>query len=417
MPLLAQNDVNAFYGKTLKEIRIEGAHFTHYDIITRELASQVGQPYTRTDAAKDFARLDKLDIFSFVKIQPVTESDEVILDIKVKEIFPYLPFFSYEVTDENGFAGGPGFQSVNLLGRDRFFFASVRLGGATNINVFYEDPWISENHLSVRFEFFQRDRFNQLDQFNEIASEGTLRIGSYLGEYGRIGGRFSFISIRSDSAGRTLSASNRDNVPTLGFFVGYDSRDLWSNPHRGWQNEFEISKSGGFLGGDGDFWSFNIDLRKYIPIINRHTLALFSLTTLRIGDIGTDIPLHQDFHIGGTNSVRGWDISSERSGKNQWIGSAEYRVTIMKPKVLSLLGLTVDMGLQAALFGDLGIAWNDKNQFDTDNFIGGYGFGLRLLVPFVNMFRFDFGFGEPGESFRIHIGAFEKPVAQRFRVR
>ncbi|MFQ5824879.1 MAG: BamA/TamA family outer membrane protein [bacterium] len=415
--VFAQNEIITLYGKTLKEIRIEGAHFTHEDIIIRELASKVGQPYTKANAAKDYARLDKLDIFSFIRVQPVMEKDEVILNIKVKEIFPYLPFFSYEVTDENGFAGGPGFQSVNFLGQDRFFIASVRLGGATNINLFYEDPWISGNHLSVTFEFFQGDRFNKLDQFNEIASESMLRIGSYLGEYGRIGGRFSFISIKSDSAGRTLSSSNRDNIPTLGFFIGYDSRDLWSNPHRGWQNEFEISKSAGFLGGDGDFWSFNFDIRKYVPIIKRHTLALFSLTTLRIGDVGTDIPLHQDFHMGGTNSVRGWDISSERSGRNQWIGTAEYRVTVLEPKVLSVFGLTADIGLQVALFGDLGIVWNDKDQFDADNFIGGYGFGLRFLVPFVNMFRFDFGFGEPGESFRIHIGAFEKPVAQRFRVR
>ncbi len=415
--LLAQNDIDRLYGKTLKEIRIEGAHYTRYDIITRELASKIGQPYTKENAEKDFNRLDKLDIFSYVRIQPLAEGEDLVLDIKVKEIFPYLPFFSYEVTDENGFAGGPGFQSVNFLGRDRFFFLSARFGGATNINLFYEDPWISGNHVSTSFEFFQRDRFNELDQFNEIASEATLRIGSYIGEYGRIGGRVSFISIKSDSAGRALSSDNRDNVPTLGFFVGYDSRDLWSNPHRGWQNEFEISKSAGFLGGDGDFWSFNIDIRKYVPVIKKHTLALFSLTTLRIGDIGSDIPLHQDFHIGGTNSVRGWDISSERSGKNQWIGTAEYRITIMEPKVLSGLGLTADIGLQIALFGDLGIAWNTSDQFDTDNFIGGYGFGLRFLTPFVNMFRFDFGFGEPGESFRIHLGAFEKPVAQRFRVR
>jgi hypothetical protein len=33
------------------------------------------------------------------------------------------------------------------------------------------------------------------------------------------------------------------------------------------------------------------------------------------------------------------------------------------------------------------------------------------------MFRIDFGFGEPGESVRLNIGSFEKPVAQRFRVR
>jgi outer membrane protein insertion porin family len=411
------SDVNELYGKLLKEIRISGARHTDTHIITRELASKVGQPYLKQNADKDYARLDRLDIFSSVKISPQLENDSVVLQIDVREIFPYLPFFSYEVTDENGFAGGPGFQSVNLLRRDIFFFGAARFGGATNINLLYENPWIAGNHFSVRFEFYQRDRFNDLDDFNEIATETNLQIGSFLGEHGRIGGRLGFLSIKSDSAGRTLSPNNRDNLPTLGFYLGYDSRDLWSNPHRGWQNEFEISKSGGFLGADGDFWSFTFDVRRYLPIIKRHTLALFSLATLRIGDVGDDIPLHQDFHIGGTNSVRGWELDSRR-GKHQFINSAEYRFTLLEPRLLTApFGLTFDIGLQLALFGDLGIAWDESEQFKSDNFIGGYGFGLRFLAPFVNMFRVDFGFGEPGESIRLHIGAFEKPVAQRFRVR
>ena len=153
-----------------------------------------------------------------------------------------------------------------------------------------------------------------------------------------------------------------------------------------------------------------------MPIINRHTLALFSLLTLRTGGVGDEIPLHQDFHIGGTNSVRGWELDSRR-GKNQFLNTAEYRFTLVEPKVLGLFGLTLDVGLQFAAFADLGIAWNQSDEFKKENFIGGYGFGLRFLVPFVNMFRFDFGFGEPGESFKVHIGAFAKPVAQRVRVR
>lgn len=420
-PILAQNDYetmdsNALYGKNLKEIRITGARFTDHDIILRELVSKVGHPYTKENLEKDFARLDRLDIFSSIDLKPVLEKNEVILEIHVKELFPYLPFLSYEITDENGFAGGPGFQSVNFLGRDRLFYVAARFGGANNINAFYEDPWMAGNHLSITLRFSQRDRFNKLDQFNEISSEVSLQIGSYVGEYGRIGGRFSFISIKSDSVGRTLSPSNRDYIPTFGFFIGYDSRDLWSNPHRGWWNEFEISKSSGFLGGEGDFWSLNFDIRKYRPIFKNHTLALFSLLTLRTGNVGSEVPLHQDFHIGGTNSVRGWDINA-RQGKNQWINTAEYRVTLMEPKMFSLLGLTADIGFQIALFGDLGIAWNNSDEFKKDNFIGGCGFGLRFLIPFVNMFRVDFGFGEFGESFRVHLGTFEKPVAQRFRVR
>ncbi len=404
------------YGKVMKEIRITGAKRTDIDIITRELASQIGEPYLKRNADKDYGRLDRLDIFSYVDIQPVDAGNGVALEIEVQEIFPYLPFFSYEVTDENGFAAGAGFQSVNMLRRDIFATGFARFGGATNVGVFLENPWITGNHLSYVFEFFQRQRFNELDQFNATSTELKLQIGSYIGENGRIGGRLSFLSIKSDSSGRTLSASNRDNMPTLGFFLGYDSRDLWSNPHTGWWNEVAISKSGGFPGADGDFWSLDIDVRRYLPIIKRHTLALFSLMTLRTGSVGDEIPLHQDFHIGGTNSVRGWELDS-RKGKNQFLNTAEYRVTLVEPRVLNLFGLTADVGLQFALFGDLGLAWNEGSEFKKDNLIGGYGFGLRVLVPFVNMFRFDAGFGEPGKSFKVHIGPFEKPVAQRTRVR
>ena len=405
------------FGKILKEIRISGARVTDRDIITRELASRVGEPYTKKSAEKDFARLDNLDIFSKLEIHPVEEQDGIVLNIDVREITPYLPFFTWEVTDENGFAGGPGLQSVNFLGRDVFVTGLARFGGATNFGLFIQDPWIAGNHLSYTLEVNQRDRANDLDDINEISTEIDLRISSYLGEHGRIGGGFSFLSIKSDSAGLLLADDNRDNLPTFSFFMGYDNRDLWSNPHRGGWNEIELSKGGGFLGADNDYWALNVDIRRYIPLIDRHTLALFSLLTLRTGDVGDEISPVEDFHIGGTNSVRGWEVGSRGGGKNQFVSTAEYRVTVVKPRLLNLFVLSLDVGLELAAFGDLGIVWNDNDQFDTDNFIGGYGFGLRFLVPFVNQFRIDFAFGEPGESIRLHLGAFTKPVAQRFRIR
>ena len=156
---------DTLYGKVLKEIRITGARRTDVDIITRELASQIGEPYLKINADKDYARLDKLDIFSYVKIQPAEAEAGVVLEIEVQEIFPYLPFFSYEVTDENGFSAGAGFQSVNMLRRDIFFTGFARFGGATNFGILLENPWIAGNHLSYTFEFFQRQRFTKLDQF------------------------------------------------------------------------------------------------------------------------------------------------------------------------------------------------------------------------------------------------------------
>lgn len=412
----AQTSPQTAYGKILREIRFEGVRYTDVDVITRELASKVGEPYLEENAKKDFARLDGLDICSNIQMRAREDSTGVILTIRARELYPYMPFFSYEVSDENGFSIGPGFQSVSLLRRDIFFSGVARFGGATNINLFINNPWVAGNHLSYTLNFFQRDRFNKVDEFNEIATELYVTLASYLGESGRIGGRFAFQSVKSDVPGRTLSADNRDNVATVALFLGYDSRDLWSNPHNGWWNEIEVSQVGG-LWGDGDFWRVNLDVRRYLPVLPRHTLALFSLVTLSSGTRGEDFAAWQDFSLGGTNSVRGWELGS-RHGKNQMLSTAEYRVTVLEPRLLTLpFGLTLDVGVEVSAFGDLGAAWDERREFAARNFIGGYGLGVRLLVPFVNMFRFDFALGESGKSVQLNIGAFSKAVAQRFRVR
>jgi outer membrane protein assembly factor BamA len=319
---------------------------------------------------------------------------------------------SLEVTDENGLSIGPGFRSINLFGRAVQFSASARFGGATNLEANLKDPNFAGDHLSYDLQFFQRDRTNKLDDFAEISTEIGTRLGSYWGEHGRIGGLLNFLSLGSDVDGITNSPDNRDNLPKLGVFLGYDSRDLATNPHVGWWNEADVAKTG----GDGDYWTFNFDVRRYQPIVRRHTLALFSLTTLQTGEVGKEIPEYMDFHIGGTNTVRGWHFNSQK-GKNQFLNTIEYRYTVFGPRAFSVKGFNLQLGIQLAAFGDLGLAWNHSNEFKTNNFIDGYGFGIRLLVPFVNVIRMDFGFGEPGEGMNFHFALWEKPVMQRARVR
>jgi outer membrane protein insertion porin family len=410
---VSPTDVDQLYGKTVKEIRISRLRYTKREIIIRELASRVGEPYLKENAEKDLKRLDQLGICSSIKIEPIEDGEEVVLEIEIKETFPYLPTISLDVNDENGLSIGPGFTSINLGGRAISLSASARFGGATSLGTTLENPWVAGNHLSYRLEFHQRDRRNELDNFDEVSTEINLRLGSYVGEHGRIGGHFNFLSLGSDTAGTTLSANNRDNTPSLAFFIGYDSRDFWTSPHRGWWNEVEVSQNGGFLGGDGDFWRVNFDVRRFQPLAARHTLAFFSLTTLQTGTVGVKVPIYQDFHLGGTNSIRGWGLDSTR-GKNQFINTLEYRYDLMTPKAWSVFGVSFYLGLQVALFGDLGTAWGDDlgNQW-----LDGYGFGLRLLIPFVDMIRFDFAFGEPGKGLNSQIGIGEKAIKQRRRVR
>lgn len=398
--------------KILKEIRISELRYTDRDVVARELVSKVGSPYLANNADEDLERLERLGIFSSIQIKPIEEDDGIILDIEVKETFPYLPMISLEITDENGLSLGPGFRSVNLFRRAISFSAAARFGGATNIDVNLKDPWFAGDHLSYDLQFYQRNRDNQVDDFHEVATEVYARLGRYIGQDGRIGGLFGFLSLGSDVDGITRSDTNRDNIPSAGLFLGLDTRDSVSDPRKGWWNEFDVTKHF----GDGDFWRVNFDVRRYQPLAGRHTLGLFSLTTLQTGTVGVEIPIHQDFHIGGTNTVRGWGLDA-RNGKNQFLNTVAYRYTLMELRPLTIFKLNLHFGVQLTAFGDFGLAWNEKSEFALNNFIDGYGVGVRFLVPFVKMIRLDVAFGEPGEGATFHVALFEKAVMQRARVR
>jgi len=411
-----EREIPSLNGKSVKEIRISDLRFTKPEIITRELASKVGEPYKQENGEKDLERLDRLGIFSSIEVKAFQENDEIVVDVRVTETFPYLPTLSLNITEETGVSAGPGFKSVNLFGQDVSLSIAARFGGATDAQLYLENPWFAGNHASYRIEFFYLDRLNRLDDFNEHSFELNLRMGSYIGENVRIGGELGLLQMESDVDGITLSEDNRDNIPGLAFFIGYDSRDLWSNPHQGWWNEFKVMNRGGILGGDGNYFTFNFDVRRYQPIRERHTLAFFSLTTLQTGKVGIDIPVHQDFHLGGTNTIRGWSLNSS-VGKNQFINTAEYRFALMKPRKFSFKGIAAYLGVQVAAFTDFGIAWNQSHDFNLENFIGSIGMGVRFLVPFIDVLRLDLAYGETGQGVSGHLGVNPKSVRQRQRVR
>ena len=82
---VSPTDVEQLYGKTLKEIRISELRFTKREIIIRQLASRLGEPYLKENAEKDVKRLDQLEIFSAITIEAIEEGNEVVLVIEVKE--------------------------------------------------------------------------------------------------------------------------------------------------------------------------------------------------------------------------------------------------------------------------------------------------------------------------------------------
>lgn len=403
------------YGPPLKEVRIFGLNTTKEIVVLRQLASKIGDPYTQESAYQDYRNLDRLKVFSSIQLDTVPDGDGVILEITVTEVNPYTPTVTIGITDENGFSFGLGASSANLLGTALKANASFNTGGQSGVKAGLASPWRAGNLLQYDVKFSWQVRDNKADQFRENAVEITTIAQKNIGTNFRAGALFDFFSIGSDVDGITLSETNRDNVPRLGVFVGLDSRDFPRSPQHGWFTYLDVGQSGGFLGGPADYVRGNVDIRGYITPWERHTFALFSLTTATSGVVGEDIPIWDDFHLGGTNTVRGWTYGA-RVGKDQSLATTEYRFLLLEPKLVQIAFIKMDMGLQLAVFGDAGWAWNSVDRPDEE-FIFGGGIGIRLLLPSVDMIRFDFGIGEAGAQVTLHIGSNSKATSQRRRVR
>jgi outer membrane protein assembly factor BamA len=328
-----------------------------------------------------------------------------------------VPYISYDVTDEDGWSYGPALKAVNLLGRDLSVAGYALFGGKTTFLLDLNYPWIAGNHLSLDLDRIERD--NRLDGFREKSFEFSPWLGTYLGEQGRAGVGFSYFRVQSDRPGHTLNTKGRDQLFQAGLRLGYDSRDAWGDPHRGWRNEAELRKTGGLLPGDGDYWTTHLDLRRFQPLTSRQTLVLAGLLSLQSGSVGRDLPEYMDFHLGGANTIRGYQIDELGAtlfGKNQLIGILEYRFPLMANREYILPGLTADLGLSGALFADTGLAWSRGADFAGDRLQTGIGLGLRLLAPAVDMTRLDIGYS-PSAGWQIHFASFAKMRAQRARLR
>ena len=415
MTLWAQSPqgLDALDGKVVEQILVQGLRKVQEPVVLRQMKSKVGEQYSASNVAKDRERLDRMALFSKIAIEALSGANGVILRVELKETAPYFPYPAIGVTAEQGLTVGGGLKSTNFLATGANLSTAARFGGATEVDTLAFSAWRPQRSWWWKADYFLRDRNNELDNFQEFSNELDFQAGRQLTDRMRVGTRFHYLSLKSDISGITLSPANYDHIPGLGIVVEYDSRDSWTNPKRGWWNSVDATANG--LGADGNYLTFNIDVRRYQPLSGRHGLALSSLLTLQTGTVGKDIPIHADFHIGGTNSVRGWNINA-RHGKDQWLNTFEYRYDLVKLRDFSVHGLNFYAGVQLAAFADAGSAWNEGEEFSR-NFIGGAGFGIRLIVPYVNLVRVDFGFGQSGQGMIPHFGVLEKAVYQRRRVR
>ncbi len=411
-------EFEAFKNKTITQITFTGNNVTKEYVIRREMTVAVGDTLDLAALLESVVNLENLDVFSSVHVDPTDHENGVALAFQVREMPWIIPYIKFKYTDENGWSAGPTISALNFLGRGIKLSAFWLFGGTETFSFVGNYPWITGNHLSFDLTLKNLTREDTLNEFEEHSYELTPWLGTYIGKHGRLKGTVSWFQMNSDSTGRTLEPDDRDNFVSIRASIGYDSRDSWADPQRGWQNELEIGKTGGRLPGDGDSWRMIFDVRRYQPVAKRQNIAIGALASLNTGTVGTDDPEYLMYRMGGANTIRGYvldELGKEVFGQNQLIVTLEYRLVVMPFREYVVWKWSFRAGLQLAAFADWGSAWNE-GQSVRDPARTGYGVGIRPLVPAVDMVRFDFGFSRDGD-FVFNFGISPKFDAQRDRLR
>ncbi len=406
-----------------------GLKHTKHWVVERELHNKVGQEYSDTKWKKERAALMDLDLFSKIELDVINSDSTVTLQYRFFEILAYLPVIVVEKTDQDGWSAGPGLASVNLLGRDIRLEALSRFGGTTEYQFSLSSPWIVS--LPIEYDLFAKrvDSYNSLDDFHELSDEFRLRLNErYLGQWRMTRGLESIfladmLRLHSDRQGVQLSQGRSDLIPRLGAGLLWQNLDARINTTRGVRVEMEGKRSGGPLGGPSDYWEWTLDFRAYLPLwpfYLRHILQFSNLYQWRSGVLGENVPLYDRFHLGGVNSLRGYEPGTA-SGKSEWILNWEYRYKIGPPLHVMLWKWPTYFAFESVVGVDRAQVWKSSSWVGNQSFYGGYT-GLHILTPGIERIRLELGspakrWQEANLALTFDIGLYEKSKSQRFAKR
>jgi outer membrane protein assembly factor BamA len=388
-------------GRTIDTVLVHGNTRVKSIAILREMESQPGGRLDAMAVDRDQRFLGDLSPFATVDIhvEPIGD-DRCMLHVVVTERPTLLlkliyPVLEYDFNTER-LAYGLKWNDRNFRRHLESFSAEAVRDNRDNnaASIGWSTGWVGWKHLGVgsRVSYFDRNESTSAPTiFRQTRVAGNVSIP--LTER-----RISFSQILTGLA----FANNRIGVntidleeeellsPSLGFRI--DNRDASLKPRRG--AIFYINLLANYVtrGEGSSYYRIDNDIRWFHPLDEITVLAMRSALTVQLDEYPDYIRLG----LGGPGTIRGYERSDFRSA-HRWIQTAELRMQPW-PKVLyklPILGLT-DFQFGLALFVDTGIGWTHRDEFNSANFHGGVGMGLRLFSPIQDVMRVDVGYSGAG---------------------
>lgn len=411
----------------VNSVNVQGASRTKKYVLDRLIKTRAGDTLSIPRWQEDLKRLWNTQWFEKVEsIENQTdEPGKLDLIADVKEARTGIFNIGLQLDPRNSLAGLFRMTDTNFRGTGQTIGVGILQGtggGGTSIDFDYGNPFIDRHDTSLNVSLYSRvlyrfagvgfggnDTPTEDDQFTERRTGASISLGRPFRRnyFGSIGLRYENIKTDDlDLEKETGFIKQNGDVGTLTFGLARDFRDTAIEPSRG--DYMRISLEPGYsnitdVGGDtpdqsilgsNTFMRSTFEYRTYwSPQAPRgfklddprRVLAL----RLRYGHISGKVPFFEQFFVGGSDSMRGYQ-EDRFWGKQMAVATLEYRHPLQK-------------SFNASLFVDYGSAWggygsiNDFSQSGKPNFQLGYGVGFSFRTP-LGPIRLDFGFNQQGKS-------------------
>ena len=169
----------------------------------------------------------------------------------------------------------------------------------------------------------------------------------------------------------------------LGFLLTYDTRDIPANPYRGMYLDMRGLMYQKWLGGDNNYYQFELDYRQFKSVGKRKVLAWTAQTKHVFGDY---IPLNKYVLTGTPFDLRGYYMGQYRD-KSSHLALLEYRQMFNTDRSNWFKKVLHHLGYVA--WGGVGLM--GPNPTKIEGVLPNAGVGLRIEVqPRMNV-RLDIG--------------------------
>ena len=389
------------FAQIISSIDIRGHQHTKEYVIKREIQHPLNVQLDSTLAQADRTRIENLGIYSKVTWQAVPlEDGSVKLRYHVIESSRFFPMLAPSYEEDTGWSILFGGIVKNVRGRNESLTIGGLIGGVDAYGFDFNNPWIFGDHVSLSLEVGKHFSNHVFLPYERQVSTFEINIGRYFGYEKRINVGLEYE--KKDFIGDSTTIEYYYFAPQGSF--AYDTRDIYTDPSKGIYI-FHSTQYYKYLDMESRslFWTQSYSAYASPIKGNRKTTVGANLTLNSIhGDLYKEMFM---YGLGGGYSVRGWKIETRNlyeQGKQQYrfgfysaISSLELRQTIIPRFAIeqpSPFGpVKSELGLQAVLFIDGGVAGDNWHDLSKASPMYGAGLGVRIPAALAGIIRFDYG--------------------------